>query len=103
MNKSMRKANERLAKAIEYVNNFYNKNCNSTHNARMTEPCNITPPKKKATNSDVLLAITKTEIKKIDKGNFMVVVTWGGQEHVLDKKFKSTTKAQEWIIKHPYI
>ena len=40
------------------------------------------------------------EIKKLKKGHFVLVVTANGQRMEVPKRFKSTTKAKEWISKY---
>jgi hypothetical protein len=40
------------------------------------------------------------EIKKLNKGYFFLVVTANGQRMEVPKRFKSVTKAREWISKY---
>ena len=49
------------------------------------------------------MKVESAEIKKLEKGHFFVVVTCNGKRHEIQKRFKSTTKAQEWISNHEYI
>lgn len=84
--KSMKKAQAKYEEALRYVASYSSK----------PEPVKVeTKPKG--------IKVESAEIKKLEKGCFFVVVTYGGQRHEIQKFFKSTTKAQEWIFKHEYI
>ena len=100
MNKSMRKANKRLSESREFVQNFVAK----------PKPTPKPVPKPTPVEKPVAVVpnpkgakIGSAEIKKLDKGHFFVVVTCGGKRYEIEKRFKSTTKAQEWISSHEYI
>ena len=96
MKKSMRKADARLAEARKYVESYKSKPAPSPKPTPVVEPVKVeTKPKG--------VKVESAEIKKLEKGHFFVVVTYGGQRHEIDKRFKSTTKAQEWISNHEYL
>lgn len=100
----MRKANKRLSESREFVREFVQ---NFVVKPKPTpkpvpkptpvEKLDIVVPNPKGTKID------SAEIKKLDKGHFFVVVTCGGKRYEIEKRFKSTTKAQEWISSHEYI
>lgn len=89
----MRRADAKLAEARKYVESYRSKPAPSPKPAPVVEPVKVeTKPKG--------VKVESAEIKKLEKGHFFVVLTYGGQRHEVDKRFKSTTKAQEWISKH---
>ena len=96
MKKSMRKADAKLAEARKYVESYRSKQTPSPKHTPVVEPVKVeTKPKG--------VKVESAEIKKLETGHFFVVLTYGGQRHEVDKRFKSTTKAQEWISNHPYV
>jgi len=100
MNKSMRKANKRLSKSREFVKNFVVKPKSTPKPVPKPTPVEkpaTVVPNPKGTK------IGSAEIKKLDKGHFFVLVTCGGKRYEIEKRFKSTTKAREWISSHEYV
>ena len=96
MKKSMRKADARLAEARKYVASYKSKPAQAPKPAPIVEPVKVvTKPKG--------MKVESAEIKKLEKGHFFVVVTCNGKRHEIQKRFKSTTRAQEWILEHEYI
>ena len=96
MKKSMRKADAKLAEARKYVASYKSKPAPAPKPAPVVEPVKVvTKPKG--------MKVESAEIKKLEKGQFFVVVTCNGKRHEIQKRFKSTTKAQEWISNHEYI
>ena len=94
MKKSMRKADAKLAEARKYVASYKSK------------PTPKPQPKAepvKVQTKPMVNRFDSAEIKKLEKGHFFVVVTCNGKRHEIQKRFKSTTKAQEWISNHEYI
>ena len=97
MKKSMKKAEAKLAEARKYVANY-----NPTPKPkRVIEPVKVEPVVIVETKPGMMVECA--EIKKREKGHFFVILTYGGKRHEIEKRFKSTTKAQEWIAKHKYI
>lgn len=96
MKKSMRKADAKLAEARKYVASYKSKTTSAPKPIPVVELVKIvTKPNG--------IKVESAEIKKLKKGYFFVVLTYGGKRHEIQKRFKSTTKAQEWISKHEYI
>ena len=96
MKKSMRKADAKLAEARKYVASYKSKPVSTPKPMPVVEPVKVeTKPKG--------IKVESAEIKKLEKGHFFVVVTYGGKQHEIQKRFKSTTKAQEWIQKNEYV
>ena len=96
MKKSMKRADAKLAEARKYVASYKSKPAPASKPAPVVKPVNVmTKPKR--------MKVDSAEIKKLEKGHFFVVVTCNGQRHEIEKRFKSTTKAQEWISKHEYV
>ena len=96
MKKSMGKADARLAEARKYVASYKSKPAPAPKPAPIVEPVKVvTKPKG--------MKVESAEIKKLKKGYFFVVVTCNGKRHEIQKRFKSTTKAQMWILEHEYI
>lgn len=96
MKKSMRKAEAKLAEARKYVASYKSKPTPAPKPIPVVEPVKVeTKPNG--------IKVESAEIKKLEKGQFFVVLTYGGKRHEIQKRFKSTTKAQEWISKHTYI
>ena len=96
MKKSMRKADAKLAEARKYVASYKSKPTPAPKPIPVVEPVKVeTKPKG--------IKVESAEIKKLEKGHFFIVLTYGGKRHEIQKRFKSTTKAQEWISKHEYI
>ena len=97
MKKSMRKADAKLAEAKKYVANY----------KPLPKPKQVIGPVKVETviveTKPKGMIVECAEIKKREKGHFFVILTYGGKRHEIEKRFKSTTKAQEWISKHKYI
>ena len=103
MNKKERKANEALKNAAEYISNFH------THKSQPTPPApdhvRAAPkPKPEPVKFEPQLyqgsRVDDYEIKKLKKGHFVLVITANGQRMEVPKRFKSTTKAKEWIYKY---
>jgi len=92
----MRKADAKLAEARKYVTSYKLKPTPAPKPTPIVEPIKIETSSKN-------IKIESAEIKKLEKGHFFVVVTYGGKRHEIQKRFKSETKAQEWILKHEYI
>lgn len=96
MKKSMRKADAKLAEAQKYIALYKLKPTPAPKPVPVVEPFKVeTKPKG--------IKVESAEIKKLEKGHFFVVLTYGGRRHEIQKRFKSTTKAQEWIYKHEYL
>ena len=93
----MRKADAKLAEARKYVASYKSKPTSAPKSIPVVEPIKVeTKPKG--------IKIESAEIKKLNKGYFFIVVTCSGkQQYEIQKRFKSTTKAQEWIDKHEYL
>ena len=97
MKKAMKKADARLADARKYVTSYNKpKQVQVTKQEQVTEKVDV-PTNKKG------MRVESAEIKKLEKGHFFVVVKCNGKLHEINKRFKSTTKAQEWISKHEYV
>ena len=98
MKKSMKKANAALEDAYKYIASL-----NEKRKAKPVEP----PQKPKIetvfVSSNRGKRIDSAEIKKLDKGHFFIVAICGGQRIELQKRFKSVTKAKEWLSKNEYI
>lgn len=97
MRKSMKKANAKLAEAQRYVASYKPKSVLISKPAPVVEPVKAEEIKPKG------IKVESAEIKKLEKGHFFVVIICGGKHHEIQKRFKSTTKAQEWIYKHEYL
>lgn len=94
MNKKERKANQALKDAADYISRT-----KVTKQEVVSKPVVETPkPKAKPTYNGE--RIDSAEIKKLEKGHFFVVVTCNGQRKKVNKRFKSVTKASEWISKY---
>lgn len=96
MNKSMKKADAKLADARKYVTSYYPKQIQVAKQEQATEKVKV-PTNKKG------MRVESAEIKKLEKGHFFVIVKCNGKSYEIKKRFKSTTKAQEWISKHEYV
>lgn len=94
--KKMKKADARLAEARKYVASYKLKPAPAPKQMPVEEPVK-TKIKPKG------IKVDSAEIKKLEKGYFFVVVTCDGKRHEVQKRFKSTTKAKQWIAKHEYI
>lgn len=105
MNKKERKANEALKNATEYISRF------ETWKSEVTTPAPAPvrvaqnpKPKPEPVKFEPQLyqgsRVDDYEIKKLEKGHFFLVVTANGQRIEVPKRFKSTTKAKEWISKY---
>ena len=96
MNRKMKKTNAKLSEARKYV---------AAYPVLKPVPV-IKPVKPKSELEPELKGIIKIEsakITKLEKGYFFVTVSYKGKQHEIQKRFKSTTKAQEWILKHEYV
>lgn len=100
MRKSMRKADARLDAARKYVSSYTSK---QSEDAKQTKAVQVAPQTIKSKERQKCVKVESAEIKKLEKGHFFVVVVCNGKKHEVEKRFKSTTKAQEWISKHEYI
>ena len=105
MNKKERKANEALKNAIEYVRRIQTQKLQPTPPA--PAPVRVAPkskPKPEPAKFEPQLyqgsRVYDYEIKKLQKGYFFLVVTANGQRMEVPKRFKSITKAKEWILKY---
>jgi hypothetical protein len=103
MNKKERKANEALKNATEYISRIQTQKSQPTPPA----PVRVTPnPKPKPEPAKFVQRtyqgsrVDDYEIKKLNKGYFFLVVTANGQRMEVPKRFKSVTKAREWISKY---
>lgn len=97
MNKKERKANEALKNATEYISRIQTQKLQPTPPAHATvrvAPIKFVPQLYQGSRVD------DYEIKKLQKGYFFLVVTSNGQRKEIPKRFKSTTKAREWISKY---
>jgi len=111
----MRKANALLAEARKYVESYKSeaapavdaklakargyvaqKTATEPESGPVVEPVKVVTGKKG-------VRVDRAEIKKLKKGHFFVVLTYNGTRHEIQKRFKSTTKAKEWISNHEYI
>lgn len=98
MKKSMRKANATLERAYKYVASIDEK--------RKAKPIKQQePPKVEAVfkPNHPGKRIDSAEIKKLDRGHFFIVIVCGGKRIEYNKRFKSATKAKEWISTHEYL
>lgn len=105
MNKKERKANEALKNAIEYVRRFQTQKLQPTHRLHLPPPVRVAPKSKpEPVKFEPQLyqgsRVDDYEIKKLQKGYFFLVVTANGQRMEVPKRFKSITKAKEWISKY---
>ena len=100
MRKSMRKADAKLEAARKYVSSYTSK---QSEVSKQTKVVQVAPQTIKPQERTKGVKVESAEIKKLEKGHFFVVVAYNGKKHELEKRFKSTTKAQEWISKHEYI
>jgi hypothetical protein len=103
MNKKERKANQALKDATEYISRIQTQKLQPTPPA----PVRVAPkpkPKPEPVKFEPQLyqgsRVDDYEIKKLEKGHFFLVVTANGQRMEVPKRFKSTTKAREWISKY---
>ena len=96
----MRRANAKLDAARKYVSSYTSK---QSKDAKQTKVVQVAPQTIKPQERPKGYKVESAEIKKLEKGHFFVVVTCNGEKHKVEKRFKSTTKAQEWISKHEYI
>ena len=103
MNKKERKANEALKNATEYISRIQTQKSQPTPPA----PVRVAPnPKSKQEPAKFVQRLYQGsrmddyEIKKLEKGHFFLVVTANGQRIEVPKRFKSVTKAREWISKY---
>ena len=103
MNKKERKANEALKNAAEYISRV------QVRETQVKPPAPVrVVPKTKAKPVPAKFepqlyqgsSVDGYEIKKLEKGHFFLVVTSNGQRMEVPKRFKSTTKAREWISKY---
>ena len=109
MRKSMRKANAALKDAYKYIASL-NEKGNVKPVVQPQKPV-VKPieqpqtPKTEAVfvSSNRGKRIDSAEIKKLDKGHFFIVATCDGKRIEIQKRFKSVTKAQEWLSKNKYI
>lgn len=103
MNKKERKANEALKNATEYISRIQTQKLQPTPPAPVRVAQNPKPkpePVKFGTQLYQGSRVDDYEIKKLKKGHFVLVVTVNGQRMDVPKRFKSTTKAKEWISKY---
>ena len=100
MEKSMRKADARLDAARKYVSSYTPRQSEAV---KQTKVVQVAPQTIKPQDKSKSVKVESAEIKKLEKGHFFVVVVCNGKKHEVKKRFKSTTKAQEWISKHEYI
>jgi hypothetical protein len=103
MNKKERKANEALKNATEYISRIQTQKLQPTPPA--PAPARVAPETKpEPVKFEPQLyqgsRVDGYEIKKLEKGHFFLVVTSNGQRMEVPKRFKSTTKAREWISKY---
>ena len=96
MKKTMKKADARLADARKYVTSYNPKKVQVVKQEQVTKKVDVS-------NNIKGMRVESAEIKKLEKGHFFVVVKCNGKLHEINKRFKSTTKAQEWITKHEYV
>jgi len=105
MNKKERKANKALKDATEYISRILTQKLQPTPPAPATVRVAQKPkPKPEPVKFDPQLyqgsRVDDYEIKKLENGNFFLVVTANGQRMEVPRRFKSTTKAREWISKY---
>ena len=91
--KSMKKALAKYEEARKYVAS-YSKPKPTPKPEPKVEPVTVKPTGKR---------IDAAEVKKLEKGYFFIVVTCGRERIEVQKRFKSVTKANEWIAKHEYL
>lgn len=106
MDKKMRKATQRLQEAQEYAKNYKLSDTAllSIKAAHVRRPNTFAPievvkkPSPRATplSPSTTEKFTSFQIVKIAKGDFRVQA----DSRILDKRFKSITKAQEWCSAH---
>ena len=105
MNKKERKANEALKNAAEYISRIQTPKLQTTPPA--PDPVRVAPkpkPQPEPVKFEPQLyqgsRVDDYEIKKLKKGHFFLVITANGQRIEVPNRFKSTTKAREWISKY---
>ena len=105
----MRKANAALENAYKYIA-LLNENGNIKPVVQPQKP--VTKPVEQPqepkiepvfTSKPCGKRIDSAEIKKLEKGHFFIVVSCDGKRIEIQKRFKSVTKAQEWLSKNKYI
>ena len=96
MNKKERKANEALKNATEYISRIQTQKLQPTP----PSPAPVRVASKPKPQLYQGSSVDEYEIKKLKKGHFFLVVTANGQRMEVPKRFKSTTKAREWISKY---
>lgn len=100
MRKKTRRANAKLDSARKYVSSYISK---QSEYAKQTNDVQVAPQTIKPQERPKGVKVESAEINKLEKGHFFVVVVCKGKKYEVKKRFKSTTKAQEWISKHEYI
>ena len=101
MNKKERKANQALKDAADYISRVKIQKQEVISKPVVAAPKPVVEaPKPKAKPTYNGERIDSAEIKKLEKGHFFVIVTCCGQRKEVAKRFKSVTKAQEWISKY---
>lgn len=107
MNKKERKANAALSNARQYVCDIKAVKAALTQPPGRRDPaplpvinpdCKATTPKEKP--KFMGWKVDEAEVKKLSKAHFFVVVTCGAQRIEVKKRFKSVTRANEWISKY---
>ena len=97
--KSMKRALAKYEEARMYVASYSFK----PKPTPKTEPKVDEPKVETVTVKQTGKRIDAAEVKKLEKGHFFIVVTCGRERIEVQKRFKSVTKANEWIAKHEYL
>jgi predicted RNA-binding protein associated with RNAse of E/G family len=103
MRKSMRRADAKLDAARKYVSSYTSKPQERPKGVKVESAEQVAPQTIEPQERPKGVKVESAEIKKLEKGYFFVVVVCNGKKYEVEKRFKSTTKAQEWISKHEYI
>ena len=100
--KSMKKAQAKYEEARRYVASYSSKPKPTPKAEPKVEP-KAEPKVEPVTVKPMGKRIDAAEVKKLEKGHFFIVVTCGRERIEVQKRFKSITKANEWIAKHEYL
>lgn len=96
MEKRMKRANERLENARQYVASYVVPKPQSKQK-NVAEPAKVIHEP-----AQIVSRFDSAEIMKLEKGHFFIVLTIGHRKQQLNKRFKSVTKAEEWVATHQY-
>jgi len=97
MNKKERKANAALSDAYDYISRIQKR---ETQVKETVLPLNLKPAPPKEKDLYQGERIDDYKIEKLAKGHFFITVVCNGQRKEVEKRFKSVTRANEWISKY---